>query len=82
MPNSVALSFCDICALQYKELVYGSFQKQEYFLLFLCIFDLPPSTGLVPLKYSLIFFSCRMCVFLVFPQDWSKPQKADLEKKL
>lgn len=59
----------------------------EYFLLFLCIFDLPSSPGSIPLKYHwrcfvVGFVSCRMCVFLGFPQDRSKPHKADLGKTL
>ena len=80
MPNGVALSFCDICALYYKELVYGSFQKQEYFLLFPCIFDLPSSPGSIPLKYGLIFLSAG-CVFSWFSLRTGANHKKQIWKK-
>lgn len=81
MPNGVAVSFRDICALQYKELVYGSFQKQEYLLLFLCIFDLPSSPGSIPLKQGLIFFLQDAC-FPGCPLGLEQTTKSRFGKKL
>lgn len=80
MPNGVALSFRDMCALQYKELVYGSFQKQEYFLLFLCIFDLPSPPASIPPKYGSIVFSAG-CVFSWFSLRTAANHKKQIWEK-
>lgn len=84
MSDGVALSFHDIWALQDKELVCGSFQKQEYFLLFPCIFDLP-SPGSIPIKQSLsFFFFCPAeCAFSWFSlQTGANHEKQIGEKNL
>lgn len=80
MPDSVALSFYDIWALQDKELLCGSFQKLEYFLQFPCIFDLS-SLGSIPIKQGLIFFFAAECAFSWFSLQTGASRKKQIWKK-
>lgn len=49
------------------------------FLTFLLLVQSLSNSGVF---FVVFFFSCRMCIFLVFLSERSKPWKADLEKNL